>query len=1608
MNKFGQKIRDCGRPRISSAQPGAAMASVRHWAVPAVMAAALILSGCQTLNPDSAEGESNSLLKAIAVAFVGGAAIWGSTGGGSSDDSPLLPPRAEEANRLISAFGEAEDQEDGRYRIDTPLLNAPAGDDGFQIEILISSDFRLRDARPEDCERQRCVVTIPPGERSVGLILDPRAGVVVPSSPPMVSLIPSDDYDIQRVLTFREPIIQGAADNSGGRIAGQASFTVFANAPVSTGDRFVVRFRVEGGVPFVHVPGANPTTCNMLSSICEVTIPDGETSAELVIAPTAPNPNMVWRLSLVPDNLNPDQNNDNYDILPTLGFFLAEQPPSVTQTGRATFTIFSNTPAPAGGLDVRVNIEGEGFTPGESTAGRLAAIAAIVGSQANNHVACGVGFCTVRILPGATSATLILIPEGEANPDTDAEFDNRWTVALIPGTNFEIERNSNIDNPVEVENTPTGIRSGFIDQLITDTRHTQLRQVSIQTPVLDRPAGSNGFNIDFTLPANLRLVMMDQPQPVTCNNPNDPTACTVRIPPGQNSLDLLFVPVLGADVNSVQTGFVGDGEFGVPTVADEDTGIISILPPTLTAPAGTDGRRISFTIENGFEPADDSQPGGLDCQGTACTVTIPVNEITLPALLFRPVVIAPTDPPTDTVAIDLTPNQNFDILPELPPDFVVGLGTPELMVDPDTGDVTSGDVTFTVRSNENAPADEGLAVRFRIEGDAFIAIPLDADGARTDTPLVCSLQNVCTITIPAGSDTAAFILVPDGADTDLFTRWTVAIVDDTINNYGIDDDSPTANVINEEITRIAEGEEDSTLGRNTIVQFGDGLALFRPEGLPGDLDILEVPHAARITADSRRDSFARIGSDRLNQQNIAGQSTYYGYFADDGGFLPFDTSEDGRTTMFPGLALPGFDPQIVGIFVGYNQQTGQTLWRLPGIDREVPQNRDSTGYDIGISVRRMDETIAVPEFTAELEDGTPVDCPRNVCVVTIPVGGFTPPNLVLTPTFAGFDQTTFNPADWILDVAPIPSGNPLSDDILSNSRANSDEAVFYARRGDKLVARFHTTGTFTDTTRVASRTFRSVTGSTSLPPFDIDNTPIPFDPDPFAFDLPGTVNSDCTPLSGTPLTNCQAERDAYNDRQDALRSSHSDFSSTYNGLVSNICSQSPLRSAECATNSFGFGVQTLLVVDGFAYRGSVPLGEGVEINRPVAIALAITSTLVATADNAQELVYSYLRDSGGNGLDVNTETGGFFFDQIVGSVAFALYESGEITNPLPPITEGEDESDFSISQIDPSRELLGRSNVRTFLYENEFSAIGAWLIPPTAEEVNADADAPYYAAAAHWFGFETPADRIPRGGEAVYGGIAVGDFRRVTFDNAGEFAGKRSFYVFGGAQFEADFATSEMDGQFELSAYDPQEAYGNPFLLLSAEPLDTLIVNWEGQILPDGGGFANNVDPVTETVRAVDPNTGMPLTDSSNNPIMRTRDTFAPAGTIFQPERATVQDGDGDEIPQDTQNRIPVFDALVDFNRIGGVDPNLPAPIGSETLFSVFGKFFGPDADEVAGELRVFNSRTFVTVERTTPNDPESGESETVTNSLEVHFTADGAPVPDDRFDLPDIDTGSE
>ena len=1571
MNKFGQKIRDCGRPRISSARSGAAMASVRHWAVPAVMAAALILSGCQTLNPDSAEGESNSLLKALAIAFVGGAAYWGSTGGGSSDDSPLLTPRVEEADTVVSAFGELDVQvvtlADGRqvvrYIGESASLNAAAGRGGFTIAILIPEEFRLV-LGTGFCETpsagvKRCEVTIQEGETSQRLILEPTtqpgAGDPVPP-PPVASVIPSNNYDIQRVLTFREPVIQGADAR------GRASFTVLANVRPSTDDRFVLRFRVEGTENFERVDGGIP--CNRESRICEVTIQDDESSGTLIIAipPDSDDRNDIppWRLSLVPDNVDPDLNNDNYDIQPTLGFFTELLGrPIVTQSGRATFTIFSNTRAPIGGLGVGINIAREGFGFDETDDGQLAAIAAIVGRQAN-HIPCDGSICTVTIQEGDTSVTFTLIPQGLANPDTSSAFNNRWEVSLVPNADdpFEIESES-VDTPVLVENTPTGVRGGFSQPLITNAG---LRQISVQTPELDRAAGEGGFTITFTPPENFRPVS-GQTGVNSCPN----NVCTVTIPQNMLSLPIILEPVPVAVVDPAEMGHDGMFTFGDP---DTTTGEIMVTTPTLDAAAPSGGRSFMFTIEDNFMPVP-GQTGVNSCPNNVCTVTIPQGDTSL-AVSIVPTPISRTNP-LEPVAIDL-PDDNNDVNilpppPTVPP--VVSFDTPEPTVAPE-----NGNATFTFVS-DTAPPPEGLTVSFRIEGDAFTAML-----PGSTTPMDCPL-NVCTVTIQFGFRTAAFILVSDGPrspDSDLFERWTVAIVDDPDNIYGIDGNNRVAVVDIELLTPIAAGGGNFVLDENAPVRFGRLSTSFDAFGRDGALpDVLEIPSAPRVLAES----------------GVANPfASGYGYFADDGGFLPVGT--DTQVEVPPTLPPPNLGPT--------DQISGQVDITLPLLDAPA----GSGGFDIEFTVSGSNDFTATLLDAVDPADRTSVQCPGNICTVTIPEGETGLPSsgnrVVLTPTVPPSVLNNIPAPNWMVMINTM---DPILPDPLSVNRANNDEAVFYARRGNQLVARFQTTGTFTDTAQVETITFGPFSGTDSLRPF----VRVPFDPKPFDFGrldptpLPENfvVAANCSNLVlGTaPRSACNLELSAHTIRQAQLQGFHTSFGANFNTFLEQVCARAE-DSSMCDDSFSNANELNLLVVDGFGgigplYRGDLALSEGedVDINRPVAIALAITSTLIATADNAQELVYSYLRDSDDNGLDVNPETGGFFFDQIVGSVDFALYQSGDIPNPLPP-------SGFSISDIDPASELLGASNVRTFLFENEFSAIGAWLIPPTDAEVTADANAPYAAAAAHWFGFETPADRIPTADQAVYGGIATGDFRQVTFDNAGEFAGKSSYYVRGNAQFDANFGTGEMNGQFDLFAYDPRDVYGDPSQLLS-QPLDLLVVNWEGQILPDSGAFANNFDRVLEPrvdamgniIYRTDPDSGAILRDPDTNlQLPETREVFAPAGTLQQPLRATVEDRDGNPIPQAA--RIPVFDNLVQvgvdnpFIGIGGADPSLPAPIGSDALFSVFGKFFGPNAEEVAGELRLFNSRFFVT---------DVGESESVTSSLEVHFTADGGDVPDDRFE---------
>ena len=1733
MNKFGQKIRDCGHPRISSARPGAAMmASFRHWAVPAVMAATLMLSGCQTLNPDSAEGESNSLLKTLAVAFVGGAAIWGSTDSGSSDDSPLLP-RAEDPNdQCVVSLQLASVNQGGQADFTVMSTKASAGelavsfrvaDEGFAIrepdtgQLAAIAAIVGSQANHIPCDGNICTVTIPAGETSVTFTLIPveeanddpavvnrwtvslvpagindpfeiengnrgappievantptgvmgsefspfqvidavtrevstetpeldraagpggfdidftlpanlrpapgqtdldctgtacrvtilensrsRVLMFVPIDPadttePVAIVVPpSDDYTILDPPTLPTPAFVVGFSTPEPTVdtdTGNVTFTFVSDTAAPVGG-FAVSITITGSDFMAMLPDGTVLNCPL--DVCTVTILEGSDTVALILVPQG-TATTNWEVAIVPDTTNNYGINVNsqtpVDVATTpppafVVGFSTPQPTVDTDTGNVTFTFVSDTAAPVGGFAVSITITGSDF------------MAMLPDGTVLN---CPLDVCTVTILEGSDTVALILVPQGTATTN--------WEVAIVPDTTNNYGINVNSQTPVDVATTPP---PAFVVGFSTPqpTVDTDTGNVTF-TFVSDTAAPVGGFAVSITITGSDFMAML--PDGTVLNCPLD--VCTVTILEGSDTVALILVPQgtattnwevaivpdttnnYGINVNSqtpvdVATtpppAFVVGFSTPQPTV-DTDTGNVTFTFVSDTA-APVGGFAVSITITGSDFMAMLPDGTVLNCPLDVCTVTILEGSDTV-ALILVPQGTATTNwevaivpDTTNNYGINVNSQTPVDVATTPPPAFVVGFSTPQPTVEQNTGNVT-----FTVESNVDAPVG-GFTVSLRIEGEAFDAMLSDGTAAN------CA-QNVCTITIPFGFRMATLILVPQGSsDLDLM-RWTVTIVDDSSNNYAIVDDSQ-APVIVGEITLIAEGEADFTLDRNAPVRFGEVTALFRPQGLPGDLDILEIPHASRITAESNADSFA----------------SGYGYFADDGGFLPFDTS----------IVDLGFGPSLIGHFRFESSMffNGQTTWGLRSISEAAP----SGGHQIGIRVG------GVADFTAMLMDGTPVDCPLNVCVVTILEGQFTPPNLVLTPAAAGFDPDNFDAATaWDLEVAPIPRGNPLSPDPLSNNRANSDEAVFYARRGDKLVARFHTTGTFMTTAIVeAIQPFTSFVDDegntipfnpdTDLPPpFDRED----FDPEPFNF-LPGTdVNADCSNLASNtdPRRACNIELNAHEIRQTQLQTAYSNFGTTYLTFVRQVCRN--VGGAGCAALSFNINSLPFLIVDGrgVGFRATAlnprpenarSVGEVVDINRPVAIALPITSTLVGADNDVQELVYSYFVDAtnningdpgADNMIDLTPADGsGFQFEVFetitVGSLDFALYQSGDIPDvpdALPP-TE-----DFSISQIDSSRELLGRSNVRTFLYENEFSAIGAWLIPPTAEEINADADAPYYAAAAHWFGFQTPVDRIPTAGQAVYGGIATGDFRQVTFDNAGAFAGKRSFYVFGSAQFDADFTTSEMDGEFELDAYHPEDVYGDPTFEF-AEPVDTLVVNWEGQILPDGRGFANNSFPAFE-----------PLFDRNGNPVLNdagddqlAREILAPAATLFQPRRVEESDADRMDPFSPAFGREPVFDNLVqvgDDSGIPGAPPG-PSPIGDGALFSVFGKFFGPAAEEVAGELRVFNSRTFVTVERTNPSDPATGESESVTSVLEVHFTATGDDVPDGRFDLPDI-----
>ena len=507
-----------------------------------------------------------------------------------------------------------------------------------------------------------------------------------------------------------------------------------------------------------------------------------------------------------------------------------------------------------------------------------------------------------------------------------------------------------------------------------------LRQVSIQTPVLNRVAGPLGFDIAFTLPnENLRPVqdqMVDVggemvPVMVSCVG----TDCTVTIPTGSRSLNLLFVPT--PMVDTMGTGFTG--EFGTPTVIDETTGEISIQTPTLDTAAPSGGTPLMFTLQDNFEPVT-GQP--VTCIGTDCTVTIPQGSTSL-ALMFVPVTIPQTDPPPEPVAIVLPPEGNNVLLP----DFFVGFDTSV----PTTTDPATGEVTFTFVSETNAPAG-GLAVSFRITGPAFTARLPNGD------ELVCP-GNVCTVRILEDSTTAAFILVPQGTAT---TRWSVAIVPDTTNNYGFNDDSQTSVAVittpppaffvgfstpEPTVVNPENGEVTFTFVSETNAPAGGLAVSFRITGpaftarLPNG-DELICPQdvcTVRILEDSTTAAFILVpqgtATTRWSVAIVPDTTNNYGFNDDSQTSVAVTTIPPPAFVVgFSGTPTPTTDPVTGEVISG--DVTFTVVSDTPAL---------VGGLEVTITIGG-DAFIAIPLNADGTRMNTALDCPLNVCTITIPAG----------------------------------------------------------------------------------------------------------------------------------------------------------------------------------------------------------------------------------------------------------------------------------------------------------------------------------------------------------------------------------------------------------------------------------------------------------------------------------------------------------------------------------------------------------------------------------------------------------------------------------------------
>ena len=717
----------------------------------------------------------------------------------------------------------------------------------------------------------------------------------------------------------------------------EINLLVTADAVAPAGD-LVVRFRLSGNGLTANDFDTTPANA-CTNRVCTVTILEGFRSANLVLSPTSDfsdESGERWTASLM-DGTNYDAADNAdvaFDIIDLVAVVGLSSTDNTAQEGaQLNLVITSDTPAPTGGLNVMFQLSGNGLTEGEYN---------LPGADCTNFPT-----CTVTILENERSVNLMLTPLS----DFSTEGLEEWTATLDDLGNYDPAANNEIAFDitdliavVDIFSTDSGAQEGAqIDLVITS----------------DTAAPTGGLNVMFQL-SGTGLTEGEFNLPGADCSTSFPI-CTVTIPAGSDSVDLVLTPTVDA-------------------ADDSERWTATLLPASAYNPDAANDE-VAFDILNTLPP-----PPVVDG-----TLLMALNDYAAPAM--------PTDlfgnrqgdlfgPAGGEVSITgsryVDVNDNPQIYVQSLTYANLGIWTdgqePTIITSPMA---TASDFDHDFRyaflgDNAIAGSDfpNGGQARYLIEGDAtYRGVNFFVDGDVTANFVMRSFIS----NIAAGSSTPAFALNHFGS--------TTARVRDSTD---VADDGREI-MVNDELQMFASGNINTTNGEFTATQLEGSVAT----GFFSDLLMTLTLDQTSLSRFSGRfydsDTYDRTVRD---PDELAGA-----------GVFATGTTPGGMDDLhfgFLGKCSTTCDtPNIIGLSSTADSrvQEGRSINLVITSDTPAPMGGFLVMFEISGAI---DGEFTLPE----------ADCSTNfpICTVTIPETTDSV-NLVLTPT----DDTTVEPTEnWMV------------------------------------------------------------------------------------------------------------------------------------------------------------------------------------------------------------------------------------------------------------------------------------------------------------------------------------------------------------------------------------------------------------------------------------------------------------------------------------------------------------------------------------------------------------------------------------------------------------------